>query len=549
MYKVYYSPLENAYEEDNESLSSSFWTDQESEEQDKCYVVDERIETELGLYKQEINKEVEWNVKDNNVNEQTGEKLQEGDDSKTEYDQQSYVKEQSEDEDSGEQVSQHDVISVEGPGEENNAGEEKRNGCKAGTDDEESEDHTEEGCAGEEMSDSEHFMIENLHPGNYDTESKEEESDADNKAEENNEEEQSKCFFHEKNVSMSLEEESESEELESEEEIEYFAGAFTQGVMKGEEPEGAKLERVEEWKTFFVNQDDMSESVMNDGQMCTEKGQAYNQEQYPERRMPFMAEQCSNSINKDALLDNRDGTEEAQWVDRMYTEHGESDGSVGRTWQRSADVHENGVYTEDFCGSASSLTASILTSGYGTYKPDSPKDDCSLFEQELDIEYSNAPYTQDDLSVSWYRDWLSSDVTKQTPLLSLNGDDWSPFDSFIVSQTDSVQGTTDENKLGCTTLCPEDSQTRSLSAESADLAASVEKSTGSVHLQVTRTNNQSGAFYWEDGETFPVCRNDTLNVRLDEYMTTIKDNQTEDGYARQDFRKTKRVKSHHLRRG
>ncbi|MCI4383715.1 hypothetical protein PGIGA_G00029560 [Pangasianodon gigas] len=427
MYKAYYSHLENTYEEDNESLSSSFWTDQESEDQGECYVKDNRTETELGIYEQEIDEEEEWYVKHDSVNEQTGEKLQEGDGCKNEEDKQYCVKEQSKDEDSGklrgEQVSQHDDSSVKTPGNENDEGKEKKKSCKSGTGDEESEDHIKEGCAGEEMSDIEHLMIENLcaefgKAGNEEDQSKEEESDANEEVEENNEEEQSKCFVND-NMNRSSEEESESDDLESEEEIEYFVSEFSQGVMKDDEPEGEKLGRDEAWKTFFANQDDMREPVMNDEQTCTDGGQTYTEKQYPERRISLTAEQLSNSNNKSALLVNVDSTDEAEWADQIYTKHRESNGSAEQIWKCSADPDENGVNAEDYHGSVCSLTASILTSGYGTYKSDSPKDDldvadvrddCSLFGLALDTEYPNALYTQDDPTLSWYQDHLSSEV-------------------------------------------------------------------------------------------------------------------------------------------
>lgn len=535
MYKAYYSHLENTYEEDNESLSSSFWTDQESEDMGECYVKDDRIETELGIYKQEINKEEERYVKDDSVKEQTGEKLQEGEDCRNEEDKQCYVKEQSKDEDSGklrgEQVSQHDNSSVKA------TGKEKRKSCKSGSEDEEREDYIKEGCAGEEMSESD--------------------------VEENSEEEQSECFVNDKNMNMSLEEESESDDLESEEEIEYFASGFSQSEMKGGEPEGEKLERDEEWKAIFVNQDDISNPVMDDEQTGAEGGQISKEEQYPERRMSFMAEQHSSSSNKSAIWVNVDSTDEGECADQIYTKHKENNGSAEQIWECDADLHENAVYAEDLHGSTSSLTASILTSGYGTYKPDSPKDDldvrddCSLFGLELDTEYPNALYTQHDPNLSWYRDHLSSEVAEQQiPSVSLGGGDWTPFESFIAgdstvyNDTNSVQGTTDENRLRSTTIGPEDSQTLSLSAESVDLSASEEKATNSVHLQVPRTNNRNVAFCsedWEDVETFSMCNNDVFNIRLNEYMT--KDHRTEDGHARQDFRKTKQVKSHLFRRG
>lgn len=509
MYKIYYSHLENTYEEDNESLSSSFWTDQENEDQGECYVKDDRIETELGLDKQEFNEEEGGYGKG-----QTGEKLQEGEDCINVEDKQYYVKEQSKDEDS-------DNSSVKA------TGKEKRNGCKSGT-----EDYTKEGCAGEEML----------------------ESDV---------EEQSECFVNDMNRSSS-EEESESDDLESEEEIEYFVSEFSQREMKGREPEGEQLERDEEWKTVFVNQDDACELVMNNEEMCTE-GQVYKEEQYRERRMlSFMAEQRSNSSNKNAMLVNVDGTDEAVCAEEVYTKHRENSGSAEQIWKCGADPHEHAVYAEDFHGSTSSLTASILTSGYETYKPDSLKDDldvrddCSLFGLELDPEDPNALSTQHDPNPSWYRDHLSpEEAEKQIPSVSLDGGDWTPFDSYIAgdnavySDPDSVQGTTPENRLRSATICPEDSQMLSLSAESVDLQASEERATSSVHLPVTRKTKRNVVFCsedWEDVETFSMCNNDAFNIiRLDEYMT--KDHRTEDGHARQDFRKMKQVKSHLIKRG
>ncbi|KAK3533538.1 hypothetical protein QTP70_023316 [Hemibagrus guttatus] len=496
MYKTYYS---YTYEEDNESLSSSFWTDQESEDPGECYVKDARIETELGIYKQEVNTENKHCVKDDTVNEQTGEKLN---DRIKEDDMQYYVKEQSEDEDSGklrdEQVIQHNDRSVKIPGKEN----EKRKICKSGTEGKKS-DYIKKGCAGEEMPDSEHLMRET---GNEEAQSKKE-CDADKEADENSEEEQIKCFVHDKNVSS---EESESDDLESDEEIEYFASESSQGVTKGEEPEGEKFERDDESETFFGYQDDISEPVRNDERTCAEGGLM---EQYPESSISFVAEQHSEYA-----------VDSADEVDQMYTKHRENNGSTEQIWMYSPDAHETGVYEEDYHGSTSSLTASILTSGYGTYKPDSPKDeadvrnDCDLSELELGTEC-----TQDDPNLSWYRDWLSSDVAEQQiPSVSLIRDDWSPFDSLIAADscvynsTDIVRGTTHENRLRSSTLCPEHSQRLPLSVESVELPAREEKATCSVHHQVTRTNNQNVTFSsedWEDVKTFPVCNNEAFDTR------------------------------------
>lgn len=523
MYKAYYSHLENAYEEDNDSLSSSFWTDQESEDQGECYVKDDQIETELGIYKQDINKAEEGYVKGGGVNEQAGEKPEEGDECQNEEEKRCYVKEQSKDEDlgrlRGEQVSQRGASSATNPGKENDEGKEKSR--KSGAEDEGSENNVKEGCPGEEMSGSEFGEAGNEDKG----------------VEENNEEEQRECFVGDENVDGSLEEsESESHDLESEEEIEYFAGGFSQG----DDPEGEELWGDEERKTFFVHQDNMSELVMNDDQ-------TYKEEQYPETRP---------SHNKNALLVNVDNTDEAEWTDQIYTKHRENDGSAEQIWTYSADPRENGVYDEDYHGSISSLTASVLTSGYGTYQPDSPKDDldvrddCSLFELELHTEYPRALHTQDDPNLSWYRDGLSSEVAeKQIPSETRNGVDWTLFESFIDGDstmydypTTTVRGTSDENRLRSATVCPEESQ-------SVDLPASEERASDSVHLQVTRTNTQSVTFCSEDVETFHMCNNAAFNRRRNEYTTAIKDHRSEDGHAGQNFRKTKQGTSRPFRRG
>lgn len=517
MYKAYYS---YTYEEDNESLSSSFWTDQESEDPGECYVKDDRIETKLGIYKQEVNTENKHCVKDDTVNEQTEEKPN---DRIKEDDARYYIKEQSKDKDSGklkdEQVSQHNDRSVKTPGKN----------CKSGSN--QKSDYIKEGCAGGEMPDSEHLMRET---GNEEAQSKEEECDADKEVDENSEGEQSKRFVYDKNVSS--EEESESDDLESDEEIEYFASESRQGVTKGEEPEGEKFEKDDEWKTFFGFQDGMSEPVRNDEQKCAGGGLT---EQYPESNIPFTAEQHSENAV--------DSTDEA---DQMYTKPRENNGSTEQIWMYSPDPHETGVFDEDYHGSTSSLTASILTSGYGTYKPDSPKDepdvrnDCSLSELELDTDY-----TQDDPNLSWYRDWLSSDVAEQQiPSVSLIRGDWSPFDSLAAADSCVYNGTDTfhENRLRSNTLCPEDSQRLPLSAESVDLPACEEKATCSIHHQVTRTNDRNvtfGSEDWEDVETFPVCTNDAFDTRLNKYVTRIKEHRSDDGHARQGFKKTKQVKS------
>ncbi|XP_047659970.1 uncharacterized protein hyls1 isoform X1 [Tachysurus fulvidraco] len=545
MYKAY---LENIYEQDSESLSSSFWTDQESEDLGEFCVNNDGIETELGIDKPEVSKEDNRCVKDDRVNEQTVEKLN---DLIKKGDAQYYVKEQSKHKDSGKltgkQVSQHNECSVKSPGKEN---VEKRKTCKSGTKAEKSEDYIKDGCAGEERSDSQQLMTENLcaefeEAGNEEAGSKEEECDADKEVNENNKGGQSKCFVRDKNVS--LEEESESSDLESDEEIEYFVSESSQGVTKRDELEGDKLERDDKWKTFFMYQDDESKPVRNDGHTCSEGGPTYKMELYPKRRISFMAEQHSEN----AVLLNVESTDEA---DQEYTKHRENNGSAEQILKYSPDPYETGGYDEDYHGSMSSLTASNFTSGYGTYKADSPKDDldvrndCSLFELELDPEYP-----QDDPNLSWYQDWLSSDMAEQqSPPVSPNRGDWTPFDSLIPNDssvykcTDIVQCTTYENRLRSITLCSEDSQRIPLFAERVDLPASEEKATTNVYHLVTGTKEQNVAFNSEDHkdhETFPMCSNDAFDTRFNKCMTTIQDHRTEDGHAKEGFRTTKQVKS------
>lgn len=515
MYKVYYSHLENAHEDDNDSLSSSFWTDMVER-----YVEDGRIETELGLCQQDVNKEEEWYVKDH-LNEQIGERLQEGDECKNK-DEQYYVEKQSDDDEdvserSGKQVSQQDEGSVKTPGDEDGG----------------SDGYIKEGCAGEQISDRELHVIKNLGSGHEEGQSK---------VEENSEEEQSMYFANDMSMYLSLEEESERDDLESEEEIEYFANQFSEREIKCDEPEGEKLERDKEWETSFVNQDVLSELVMNNEQMCT-GGQMYEKEQHPERRISFMAEQLSISNDQHVVSLNVD-VDDANTSDQIFTKHGEKSGS--------AELQEHGAHAEDYHGSVSSLTTSIITSGYGTYKPDSPKDDLdarddrSLFESELDVEYPDACYTQDDSGLSWYRDWLSSGVLEQQiPSGSLNADDWTAFDSLTINHAGTVRDTPDENRLRSTCVRSEDSRTLSLSV------VSEEKASDGVRLQVTRTSDRNVSFCTEDlndAEMLHKCNNDPFNIRPNDRATTVT-RQTEDGLARRDFRKMKQVKLHRFRRG
>lgn len=197
--------------------------------------------------------------------------------------------------------------------------------------------------------------------------------------------------------------------------------------------------------------------------------------------MYLVGKQHSNTNNNNGILVNADGIVEVKWTNQMYTGHeGENKGSA-----------------EDCRGSMSSLTASTLTSGYETYKPESLKDnlnvvdlldDCSPFEFESDTEYPNAFSTQNDHNL--YRDQLFSEVSEQQiPSVSRNENEWPPFNALII---------TDENRLSCSTICPEDSQSLFLSAQSVDLPANEEKSTNSTHLKVTRTNKRNVAFCSED---------------------------------------------------
>ncbi|XP_053369768.1 uncharacterized protein hyls1 isoform X1 [Clarias gariepinus] len=515
------------------------------------------METEFELYKQEITREEEWCIKDVSVNEQTGEKLQEGYACRNRGD--NHFDEQSKNEDSeklsGEQVSHHDESNVKAKIKKNYEDVVKRKSCITGPEDVQSDDYIKKGCAEEEISRNKHLILEKLHEfvecKNEKIDGKEEGNDPDINEKENEEEDQSKCFFDD--ISMRLQKESESDDLESEEEIEYFVSEISEALIKGDESEGESLKISKEWKTF-VNHDDISKPLMNNEQNCTE-GQKYKKDQNTERRNSLMFENHSNSDYKDVLFVNIDSTNEAGWIDETYTKHRENNGSAEQVCKHSADPCDEGEYGEDCHGSVSSLTASILTSGYGTYKPESLKDDLdveddfSLFGLEIDTEN-----TQDDPILSWYQDPPTSEPAEQKkPSESVNKGDWTAFDSVVTSDSnmynhpDRVQGTTGENRLTSTSACTEDSTEISLSAESVHHAKSERKVTDSIHLKVTRENNQNVAFCsedWKDIETFRICKKRTFNTRHVDCMTTIK---AEDGRTRQDFNKRTQVKSHPFR--
>lgn len=146
--------MENAYGEDNESLSSSFWTNKDYQEE--CYVKVGRNQMQLVICKQEVNEEEGCCVKDDRVTEKIGKKLQET------KDEQDYVEQQSKNQD--EWVSQHDRSSVKPSGEEKDDCKKKRE-SQSGSKHKESKDYSEKEGAEEEMSDCEHLIIENLHTG------------------------------------------------------------------------------------------------------------------------------------------------------------------------------------------------------------------------------------------------------------------------------------------------------------------------------------------------------------------------------------------------
>ncbi|RXN10742.1 hydrolethalus syndrome 1-like protein [Labeo rohita] len=88
--------------------------------------------------------------------------------------------------------------------------------------------------------------------------------------------------------------------------------------------------------------------------------------------------------------------------------------------QQKEDIRD--VYVEDFYESLGSPAASILTSGYGTYRPDSPKDgepeevdyrdDCTLggLEEENESILDARDY-EDDSSLAWFRNNQALETT------------------------------------------------------------------------------------------------------------------------------------------
>ncbi|TSS35871.1 Hydrolethalus syndrome protein 1 [Bagarius yarrelli] len=483
MYKAYYSFLENRYEEDNVSLSSSFWSDQEDSEE--CNVEDDRIKTGLGIYKQELNKEEELCVEDNSITEQTGEKTDLINESGALFN----AKKQSTDENSAceSEVNRHDYCNPETLGKER--GNKKQ---QSGPEDQKSEDDIRKVCPVEKTSVGEHDMIENFHSefrkaGKVEVKRREKEDNA-----ENQKEVQSNYFNNDENV-MSLDEESESSDLESDEEIEYFASVLRQGVIKDDESKGEKFERDEELGLIFGTQDDRSKPVLDDEHTCAGAEQMYQMEKYPESMISFMDEQHSDHF----ALVNADSTDEAN---QIYSEHRHNNGSAEQIWNRDSDPSETGVYDGDFYGSMSSLSASIITSGYGTYNPDSPKgdlngrDDCSLFELELETKSPIDPYAQEDPDLSWYRRWLSPDVAQQLiTSASLNSGDLNPFDSCDSAAYNHAE-TVPENRPGSSVGNPGDSGRYSISAEISELEEHL------AYLHVSSPDEQH-ELYTESEET------------------------------------------------
>ncbi|XP_026874151.2 uncharacterized protein si:dkey-23f9.4 isoform X2 [Electrophorus electricus] len=361
-------------------------------------------------------------------------------------------------------------------------------------------------------------------------------------------------------------EEPASDDLESEREMECFASEACKSVMTSKLTGREEQESEREGSGCFVNQDglkSMKKGRMDYGPIGTSVKQIMDSRQ--EWRGSF--------LNKNNTFFSVDGKE---WTDESYTKQGEM--KIGCTvsrqkWEHSAEQHEGEErLDEDVCGdkvfednpgSVGSPAASILTSGYGTCRLDSLKDDLDCLDcrgdctltLHSDSERPNDIYWEDDSGLSWYQGSLALQASgQQIPSLSVKGSDQSLFDHCGRSEGASVQhcvgqplGELDESTPDeQTTNVYGEKDTQPSATKSIDCPTREQKCTTDVRYQVTRAASHNAANSSDvlEAGTIHLDYQHPFNMRPDKGKTMTKDRRYKDGYQRQETRKGMKVKAH-----
>ncbi|KAI4900588.1 hypothetical protein NFI96_017273 [Prochilodus magdalenae] len=405
-----------------------------------------------------------------------------------------------------------------------------------------------------------------------------------------------------------VEEESESDVFESEEEIECFVGNANNDLMSCERLK-RKQAGQEELCNLYVNQDGIGKLVLKEGSMCEgleekserqidieeEKGgdnlnKYYTPSNIEEKRLDewnygehskeeqdqnnttcVMDKQHGNSNVQNDEWENRVDTAVTELTDQLYIQPAEinNGGTVSeQTWENSIDQLENeqkkeeDVYGENafdrYPGSMGSPTLSTLTSGYGTYRPDSPKDDldvmdyrddCTLAGLEEDAEYSNIIYCEGDDNQSVYQHNIFLEASEeQVTSLSLRGSEHSSLNHCDAGKgvavqhiVDDGQDVIDDNRLGSSDIREENDQALYFSASVPRGLPASEKTHGipSEGLSKGNHNMAYGSDEWEPNTKFEDY-NHHFNLRLSKSVTVVKHTNEHDAKEK---RKTKRAKT------
>ncbi|XP_049321851.1 protein starmaker isoform X1 [Astyanax mexicanus] len=632
MYKAYW---ENLNEEEQDSLSSSFWTDQESEgEQRECFVKDDwrdvRTEGNPGFSEKQENAEkrdtlekitqdTEKRLRDEDQSEREEEHVtveEIGNDStginsgKESEEQEERDSVESEDKiitdksgslksDKGLSESKDELESEEEEKEEEGLGVEvestenplKRNSCEK--ENREKVTDEEKLVNGEQISKS---WAEDEQTGDEDLLDEEDEgsvkmfgrdcsSDDDDDDDDCDDDDEEVERFD--GLDKEVDKDSEEYGLQNEKEVDYSTSEGNSGVTC--ERMGRKEPTSEDERTpCSVNQDDLNRfeqkedwvgesaegsevggdflNTYNDYSIIEQTG--LDEQKYRElSQMCETAEPNQKSATPLTTLDN--DANETEQSDGFYTTRGETDGHgvSQQKWKDSVkqheekqinednyDMYEEKEAVEDYLGSTGSPTVSILTSGYGTYRPDSPRDeldyrdDCTLTGlEEDDCEYRSVVDCEDDYcqSVNEHSGLLETSE-HPIPSLSLQRIDHS-VDHCDSSKEETVQNTGDgrgeptENRLGSHGLCNE----RDLELDFA--AESVEQMSG-IPSQVLEVGDRDAAEGSDRSEASTVYQDyhHPFNLRLSKSRTVF-EHRNEHRHEGEESRKPKKVKSHSLK--
>lgn len=276
------------------------------------------------------------------------------------------------------------------------------------------------------------------------------------------------------------------------------------------------------------------------------------------------------SVDQDDKCVKREATDGTEWTDWSDMKPGEKNSfsAPEQICDYSVDQHENkprkeedDMYGEkesfeDYHGSVGSPTLSVLTSGYGTYRPESPKDDMegmdykddyTLAGLEEDIEYPSAVYCEDDSSQPMYQHSAFLQSSEQ-PIssLSLRGSDCCPFNHCdanegvaVQHKVSSIQEIT-ENMHESPSVCKD--QALHFAAKSVGFPAREQIS--GIHSHFLKEVNHSVASGSDSCEADSIYEDDhhSFNLKFSKSVTVAHRN--EYGLLRQERRKMKKAVVH-----